>query len=160
MNDQAYIVNALRTSLADLAREVERLPEAAADWRPAETEWSQRQCLLHIYVCERHIFLPRLQAVAERNHPVLPVIDEHALLQAEAAKAPTRSGLLAEIAADRQAELAVLDQTDWSRTGLHAARGPITLGWLAHYTLAHTLEHFSQIMRVRLAYETTLAQPR
>lgn len=154
MTDQQAILQALRASADDLQRELERLPEAAALWRPAEGEWSQHECLTHIQICERHIFLPRLRAIAEQDRPALPVIDERAIMQREWNPRRPRAELLADFLEARYEELNLLGLGDWSRMGVHAARGPISMGWVAQYALGHTWEHMSQMMRARLDYET------
>lgn len=152
MTDQNSILNALHTSLDDLAGEVERLPAETALWRAAEDEWSQHECLTHLQIVERHIFLPRMRAIVEQDNPFLPAVDERGLMQREWDSRRPRTELLAIFAEDRRAELALLEVGDWARMGRHAKRGPISLGWMAHYTLGHTWEHLSQMMRVRLNY--------
>jgi hypothetical protein len=154
MMDEQTIWNALQTSADDLARELERLPEAAATWRAAEGAWSQHECLTHLQICERHIFLPRLRAIAHQDNPRLPVVDEGALMQAEWNPQHPRAALLDDFRAARREELALLEQHGWSRQGVHETRGPISSAWVAAYALAHTWEHLSQMMRVRLYYET------
>lgn len=152
MTDQQSVLHALRASADDLARELDRLPAEAATWRPAENEWSQLECLKHLQVAERHIFLVRLRAMAAQDNPFLPVIDEKELME----KSPvnSRDELLADFLGARNEEIALLEKHDWSRPGAHQARGPISMGWTAHYALGHTWEHLSQMMRVRLNYET------
>jgi hypothetical protein len=152
MTDQQSVVHALRASADDLARELDRLPAEAATWRPADGEWSQLECLKHLQVVERHIFLPRLRAMAAQDNPFLPVIDEKELMEKSAAT--SRADLLADLLDARKEEIALLEKHDWSRPGVHQARGPISMGWTAHYALGHTWEHLSQMMRVRLNYET------
>lgn len=153
MNADPMILTALRFSLEELAQEIERLPVSATTWRPAPEEWSQHECLTHIQICERHIFLPRMQAILAQDNPRLELVDETAIMQREWDAARPRAELLQAAVADRAAELALLEAADWSRPGVHASRGPITLGWVAQYALGHTLEHLSQMMRVRLNYE-------
>ena len=152
MTDQPAVLQALRASADDFARELERLPEADTLWRPAEGEWSQLECLKHMQVVERHIFLVRLRAMATHDNPPLPVIDETELMQKSAAA--SRADLLADFLDARKEEIALLETHDWSRPGVHAKRGPISIGWIADYALAHTWEHLSQMMRVRLYHET------
>jgi hypothetical protein len=147
-------LTALRASAAELTRELERMPETATTWKPAETEWAQVECLLHLQLVERHIFLPRLTRIVKEDNPPLPVVDETALFAEARALNRSRADLLRDFLADRAAEIALLENADWSRPGTHAARGPITLGWVADYALGHTYEHLSQMMRVRLSYET------
>jgi hypothetical protein len=152
MTDQHAILHALRASADDLARELERLPAEAATWRPAEGEWSQLECLKHLQLVERHIFLPRLRAMAAQDNPFLPVVDENELMRQGAAA--SRADRLADFVDARREEITLLEQHDWARPGVHQTRGPISMGWIAHYALGHTWEHLSQMMRVRLNYET------
>jgi hypothetical protein len=154
MTDRDSLLHALRLSADLLARELERLPEAAATWRTAEGEWSQHECLTHLQICERHIFLPRLQAMAAQDNPFLPLVDEVALMQREWSPQRPRADLLADFVEARHAEIALLEAGDWARPGVHQSRGTITMGWVAHYALMHTWEHLGQMMHVRLDHET------
>ncbi len=154
MTNHHPILTALRASADEVARELVRLPEEAAGWRPAEGGWSQLECLIHMQVVERHIFLPRLRRMANEDHPFLPLVDETALMQAEQQRNRSRAEVLQDFLADRAEEIAALEKADWSRSGAHETRGPITLGWQADYALGHTYEHLSQMMRVRLNHAT------
>jgi hypothetical protein len=149
------ILTTLRFSADELTRELDRLPAEAATWRHAEGEWSQHECLTHIQLCERHIFLPRLQAMATQPNPTLPLVDEVALQQEQWDPQRPRAELLADYTAARQAEIDLLEKHDWARPGQHPLRGSISMGWMANYAMAHTLEHLSQMMRVRLYYEAS-----
>lgn len=158
MPQSSSMLTALRFSADELTRELDRLPANAATWRPAEGEWSQHECLTHIQICERHIFLPRVRAMATQDNPILPLVDEGALQREQWDPQRPRAELLADYVASRQAEIEVLEHTDWSRPGQHPLRGPISLGWMANYAMAHTLEHLSQMIRARLFYEASQAR--
>ena len=153
MVNQQPIQHALEAGAAELAREVERLPEAAALWRPSDADWSQHEVLTHLWIAEHYVFLPRLRAMAEADNPFLPVVDETALLRSEWRPERPRADLLAAFTADRQAELALLVAHDWDRPGVHETNGPISMGWVAQYAMGHTWEHLSQMLRVRLRHE-------
>jgi hypothetical protein len=152
MIEHDHILSGLRTAAADLTQEVQRLPPEGALWRPAETEWSQHQCLTHLWIAEHYVFLPRLRAMATEDNPFMPVVDEVALQQQLWSPERTRDDLLAAYLADRQAELELLEKVDWSRTGVHESLGPMDIAWVAQYALGHTWEHMSQMLRVRLRY--------
>ncbi len=152
MSDKDAILTGLQAAADDLAREVARLPEAATLWKPSDKDWSQHEVLTHIWIADHFVFLPRLRAMAEQDRPPLLVIDEVALQKAEWRADRPRADLLAGFQADRAAELALLAAVDWDRPGVHAALGPITIGWVAQYALGHTWEHASQMLRVRLTY--------
>lgn len=151
MPEKAPILYALRAAADDVAREVEFFPEALTHWRPGPHEWSQYDCLQHLALVERHVFLARAQAIAAQDEPFLPIVDE-AALQKQAGDERPRATLVKDYLDARAALLTVLQNTDWARTGQHAARGSISLTWLAEYTLGHTWEHLSQMLRVRLNY--------
>ena len=152
MTEHDHILSSLRTSAADLTQEVQRLPPDGALWRPAETDWSQHECLTHLWIAEHFVFLPRLRAMATEDNPFLPVVDEVALQKQEWNPDRSRDDLLAGYLADRQIELELLQTVDWARPGVHESLGPMSIGWVAQYALGHTWEHMSQMMRVRLRY--------
>lgn len=157
MIEHEHILSALRTAAADLTQEVQRLPAAGALWRSADTEWSQHECLTHLWIAEHFVFLPRLQVMATEDNPLMPVVDETALQQQQWSPDRSRDDLVAAYLADRQVELELLEKVNWQRPGVHAALGPMNIAWVAQYALGHTWEHLSQIVRVRLRY--TLAHP-
>ena len=142
----------METGAAELAREIERLPEDAALWRPGENDWSQLEVLAHLWIAEHFVFLPRIRAMAEEDNPFLPLVDENALMQSEWRPEQPRADLLAAILADREAELELLAGNDWARPGVHETNGPISIDWVAQYAMGHTWEHLSQIVRVRLRH--------
>ncbi len=158
MPQSSSILTALRFSADELIRELDRLPTEATIWQPAEGEWSQHECLTHIQICERNIFLPRLQAMATQTNPALPWVDEVALQREQWNPQRPRTELLADYASARQAEIELLEQSNWARPGQHPRRGPISMGWIATYAMAHTLEHLSQMIRARLFYEASQAR--
>lgn len=153
MIDQNTVLRDLRAATEAVAAELSRLPTDAALWEPEPGEWSQHQTLTHLHICEHHIFLPRMQRVAAEDNPSLPWVDEPKIMTQEWNPKRSREELLKEFLAYRDQELALLEKADWSRMGVHATRGPVSLGWLASYALSHTHEHLSQMMQVRLNYE-------
>jgi hypothetical protein len=152
MQEREVILAALRQSTDELAREVARLPAEAALWRTDAREWSQHETLTHLWIADHFIFLPRLEAMAEQDNPLLRVIDEVALQREHWNPERPREDLLAGFLADRQAELALLEAQSWERPGVHERLGPISMGWVAQYAMGHTWEHLSQMLRVRLSY--------
>jgi hypothetical protein len=151
--EEKQILHALHSSADQLALEIIRLPAEAALWRRKEGEWSQHETLTHIWIADHFVFLPRLRAMATQANPDLPVIDEVAYQQREWNPDRPREELLKAFLADRVAEIDLLKAHSWDRPGVHGALGPITMGWVAQYALAHTWEHISQATRARLFYE-------
>jgi hypothetical protein len=152
MIEHEHILAALRSSATELTQEVQRLPAEAASWQPAEGEWSQLECLTHLLIAERFVFLPRLRAMQNEDNPFLPLVDEVAMQKQYFTPETSRDTLLNDFLSDRQAELELLEQADWSRPGVHETNGPIDIGWVAQYAMGHTWEHLSQMVRVRLRH--------
>jgi hypothetical protein len=151
MNER-QILAALKNGAEELAQEIARLPAEAALWRAKEGEWSQHETLTHLYIGDHFAFLPRLRAMATEVNPALPLIDEVALQSSEWNPERPREELLRAFMDDRGAEIDLLKAHSWDRPGVHASLGPITMGWVAQYAMAHTWEHLSQVTRVRLHY--------
>lgn len=154
MPDKLTTLRLLRRSMADLVREVQQMPDDAASWRPAEGEWSQHETLTHLRDVERLIFLDRIRRVATEEDPLLPLVDEATHHAEHWNPDEPVASVLGDLTHDRAEICEWLEKTDWSRRGVHETRGPVSLEWLADYTLGHTWEHMSQILRVRLAYQT------
>jgi hypothetical protein len=154
MPDRDTTLQLLRQSAEDLRREIELTPPAAALWRPKEGEWSAHECLAHLRNIEREVFLYRIRRTIEEEQPTLEFFDE-ATYHREHWRADEPLGdMLADFQQARDEIVRLLEAApDWTRKGLHATRGPITLAWQADYALGHTWEHLSQAMRVRLARE-------
>ena len=149
-----YLLRLLRAQSHQLTQEINALPVEAALWKSAPEEWSVHETLTHIRDAERHVFRIRIERIANEDNPHLPLFDEVVYHKEHWNPDEPIQNILADFVADRAAEVAVFGTADWSRPAVHATRGPITLGWQANYVAAHTWEHLSQIMRVRLSYAT------
>lgn len=144
-----YTLRMLRAQAHQLTYEVNQFPEADVMWRPAEKEWSAWECMLHIASTEEHVFLARIKRIAAEDNPQLVLFDETEYMKQNAQNKTTIQQLLATFVEARRQEVAILENVDWARTGQHPTRGQINLQWLAEYTVGHTWEHMSQMMRVR-----------
>lgn len=147
-----YVMRVLRAQSHQLTHEIGLTPGDAALWKPEPSEWSVQECLTHLRNVERHVFLLRMRRMIEEENPKLEFFDEQAHQKEHWRADEPVQKILADFVEDRAAEIALLERADWSRIGQHPVRGPITLAWLADYTVGHTWEHLSQIMRVRLSY--------
>lgn len=148
----AHTLRLLRAQSHYLVHEIGLMPADALLWRPAGNEWSVQECLTHMRDVERQAFLVRITRVATEETPPLYYFDEVGYHKEHWNPDEPVQTLLADFVNDRAQEVALLQSADWSRTGNHETRGPLTLDWLATYALNHTWEHLSQIMRVRLNY--------
>ncbi len=147
-----YTLRLLRAQSHQLAYEIDLIPAADVLWKPEPAEWSVHECLTHIRDVERQIFRRRISRIVNEDNPTLPSFDEVAYHKEHWDANEPIHNIVADFVEDRAAEVALLEQADWSRPAVHAVRGPISLAWQADYVLAHTWEHFSQIIRVRLSY--------
>ena len=150
----SYTLRILRAQAHQATREINLTPVEAARWKPKPDEWSAHECLTHLRDIERNVFRLRMERIVNEDNPTLVFFDEAAYQKEHWTPDESIQDILADFVADRAAEVALLENADWSRTAVHPVRGSITLNWLADYTLGHTWEHLSQIMRVRLAYTT------
>ena len=148
----AYLLRILRTQPHQLVHEVNLMPAEDWLWKAGPTEWSVHECLAHVRDIERLAFLPRISRVAKEDRPAIRFFDEVAYHKEHWSPEEPLQDILAGFVADRAAIVSILETSDWSRTGVHETRGPLTLDWLANYTVNHLWEHLSQIMRVRLNY--------
>ena len=149
-----YLLRIIRAQAHQVAHEIDLTPAEAVLWKPKPDEWSAHECLTHLRDVERHVFHVRMERMVNEDNPALAFFDEVTYHKEHWNPDEPIQNIVADFVADRSAELALLEAADWSRSALHPVRGPITLSWLADYTLGHTWEHLSQMMRVRLNHET------
>ncbi len=152
------ILALLGRSAHELSDVLGRIPPEHLHAAPEPNEWSVHQTLHHLWVVETQIFLPRVRRVAQEEQPFLELIDEKALQHEWQAARPLED-MLAGFLDARQQMVTLLRGADWTRLGRHETRGPISLTWLAIYTLAHTWEHTAQLMRAALTAELKPAPP-
>jgi hypothetical protein len=155
MPDKTTTLRLLRHSAHDLVREVESMPPGGRSWRPAEGEWSAHECLSHLRDVEREVFLHRIRRSLAEERPALEFFDEVKYHQDHWSPDEPPEAILGEFVSIRAEMIALLTpaSADWSRIGIHARRGPVSLEWQANYAVGHTWEHLSQIVRARLAFE-------
>lgn len=147
-----YRLQILRDQSQQVVHEAKLMPREALLWRTAEGEWSVQECLAHLRNIERQVFLVRISKVVKESEPFLPNFDEFAYHREHWRAEEPVTEILPDFLAARAELVALLQTADWSRTGSHEERGPISLDWLAAYVCNHTWEHLSQLMRVRLNY--------
>ena len=144
-----YVLRMLRAQSHQLTHEVNQFNNDTAMWKPAETEWSAWECMLHIVSAERNVFLLRIKRMIEEDNPNLVLFDEAEYMKQQGNSKASIEQLLADFVEARAQEVALLENADWSRTGQHPTRDAITVQWIAEYAMGHTMEHLSQMMRVR-----------
>lgn len=115
--------------------------------RPAASEWSALECLIHIYDTERWVFPTRVRAFLKgEDFPAFHPEEMGTRLD----EAPPPADLAAEFARSRSASLLELESLtveDLSLQAVHGELGPVTLGQMIHEWAAHDLMHTVQAER-------------
>lgn len=111
------------------------------------TDWTAADVLLHMRATDA-ILATRIPQILARPHLPMADLDDRAYGEALARAGLTVAQQLDAFAA-RRAELVALLRTlrpaDWSLTGQHELRGPISVRELAIWIAEHEAEHLSQI---------------
>lgn len=152
MRTREEVLRTLQTNFDELSGQLDGLSEEAAGQRPAEKEWSIKEVLAHLLVCEEFAHT-RLVRMTHETAPFLPAFDDHQLLEIRGYHAAPRHGILNTFLAFGHENLVLLkglSDEQWQRTGRHEERGPITIGYVADQMLAdHHREHLEQIQNLR-----------
>ena len=131
-----------RIAAAAAGRSPEELSAA-----PADGEWSAVAILAHLRASD-DILAPRLVAMLVREEPALPAFDDRRWEEVMGYAASDFQELLATFTFRRVELVRVLRQlapADWQRTGLHEARGRITLQETLRHIAEHEAEHCLQL---------------
>jgi hypothetical protein len=146
------VLRDLRANYDDLARQLDGLSEEAASRQPAEKEWSIKEVLAHLLVCEEFAHT-RLVHMVHETDPYLPAFDDHELLEVRGYRSSLAREILSALLAFGHANLALLaglSDDQWQRTARHEERGRITIGYIADQMLAeHHREHLAQIQDLK-----------
>ena len=146
---QGDVLGTLAAQLAATTSLVESFGEPRADHRYAPGKWTVREVVSHLADTER-VFAYRALRIARGDATPLPGFDENAYVaHANAARRPL-AAVVAELAAVRQATLALLaglDDTALLRRGT-ASNHPLTPRAAAYIIAGHELHH-AAILRER-----------
>ena len=146
-----FILKALRESWGELYGQFGGLDEHALRWRPARGEWCLKELAGHLRDAER-LYQRQLDLIAVEHEPHLPYEPVDVFPFESDYRAQPLHRLLAEYEAAREDTfwtLRMLDEDDWSRTGIHPYRGRVTVADLAREMHEHDLEHLYQAQRLR-----------
>ncbi len=128
---------------------LENAAEEDLDWQPSLDRWSLSMVLAHLADVERKGMMQRLHAIAEEEHPHLPVYDQFELFRS--GKKFEGMAQLAAFEGERKDTLAWLDTVPASagaRTGRHAELGVISFNQLLHEFAFHDMGHLRQVLEV------------
>jgi len=142
------ILCALQANYAECARQLDGVTEEDAGLRPDENQWSIKEALAHLLICDEFAHA-RLVRIVHETDPYLSGFDDHQLLQVRGYRGTAACEIRDTLLAFGQATLNLLgglSEQQWQRTARHEERGPITIGYIAGQMLAeHHREHLEQI---------------
>lgn len=149
------VAQLLQSMSTAMTAEISSLPDAVLAWRPAEGEWSAKECLGHIIEAERRGFNGRIRTILAESEPRLSAWDQQAVQrERNDAERPT-SELLNEFQALRADSVALVSQlgaADLERGGTHEKVGYVRVNDLLHEWLHHDRNHFRQLQANLQAY--------
>ncbi len=116
--------------------------------------WSPKDVVAHLVSLNGPTLLGRVRPMIEQDDPLIPSVDEHAVLERSGLRALRLDALLVEFA--RQREDAVtwlrgLPPDALARTGQHGTAGRVTVADIIHHKAWHDLLHIGQVCRMLAA---------
>ena len=126
------------------------LPETLTS-TPADEGWSPHDVVVHLTSLDPFSMVGRVRAIVEQDDPVIPDIDEHAVLEGSGLRGRPLGGVLDQMArqrADALAWLRDLTPQQLARTGRHSTVGPLSAAEIIHDEAWHDLLHIGQICRM------------
>ena len=146
----AEVAGLLRISTEALVAEVRALGPRATI-RPGPDEWCANEVLGHLIEADRRGFAGRIREVLAGDRPTFTPWDQPGVARARHDELRNPEELIAELAAQRQNDLALvasLDADVLDRSGTHPMVGELTIRDLLHEWVHHDREHLSQLMAV------------
>ena len=116
-------------------------------WKPSMERWSISEVLAHLTEAEDAAFRSRVKRMLEEENPKLPSYDQIAAYAAGKYAGRARENLK-KFCHERDRSLSWLRYVPpamATRTGQHAALGPITVGQLMNEWAFHDLGHIRQV---------------
>lgn len=131
------------------------------DFKPAPDKWSVRQIVAHLADSEA-VSVGRLRSVIAEDNPSLIPYDQNAWAERTdySKRKPSQAlDTMRHLRGDNYALLKDLPEEMFSRTGMHARRGKMTLLDLVRLFAEHAENHATQIRKVRAEYKASRQKP-
>lgn len=125
--------------------------------QPNPEGWSIRDVVAHLHDAEGIAFTVRIRRMIDEDTPFIASIDPPARLKDQGYAARPLDDLIAELTAQRAANVAWLETltaADLSRPGRHDTAGVVTPAAIIHQWAFHDLAHLRQIMEMLQAAMT------
>lgn len=147
---EAVIGNARKTGvvLNALLNGVDQAASTAS--RDGEDGWTALEIICHLRDFEL-IWQERVGLIVSQEQPRLPAFDVTGLVTTNDYINQNFAEVLAErnaLRTDSLAVLATLDDAAWERTGIHPARGEMSIVALGQQLTTHDVDHLEQLARV------------
>ena len=121
---------------------------------PGPEGWSPRDVVAHLASIQRAANIQRVRIMLEADDPLIPGIDEQAVLESSGLRERPLADALDQFERERLegvALLRALTSDDLARTGRHAIAGPLTIADIVHHVAYHDLLHVKQITELLAA---------
>lgn len=140
-DERRELVASLRSVPVTLAALARGLDDQGAAVRPTASDWSISEIVCHLLDAEQRTY-ERVMRIQAEERPRLPLFpdDEY--------RGRSLARVLASFSSLRLQHarfLEGLEPSAWSRTGIHAAAGELSILDIARHTVAHDIEHLAQI---------------
>jgi hypothetical protein len=145
------IIERVKSLPAQIAAEVEGLPEDELRRRPAEGEWSIKEVCGHLRD-DSEVWWRRLSMMVKEIDPVLPAYDQEAMVRQGAYQEADIAAVLGDFKRFRLEMvdlLSGLTVEGWERTGQHPDWGRLTVRGGMEWMVQHTEEHLDQVRELR-----------
>jgi len=144
--DPLHVLRKMPKRLRKLLREAK---DKELEWKADASSWSVHEIVGHLADNE-FVFGARVRFVAAEDRPLLPAYDEKRFAASLGIDRATLEDLFDAWVAARAANVHLLDRLpegSWSRIGLHAERGELSLMQLVVGAAGHDRVHEEQIER-------------
>jgi hypothetical protein len=124
------------------------LPEEVAT-QPGDEGWSARDVLAHLISVQQPALVERVRLIVENDHPLIPNVDEEAVLASSGLRERRMSELLDLFAQERAEAVAWvrgLPAGSLAKGGQHEIAGLITAADQLNHFAYHDLLHIRQIV--------------
>ncbi|MGH9149176.1 MAG: DinB family protein [Acidimicrobiales bacterium] len=151
--DQAAAIGRLRATARELVALTASVSGVALAQVPGPGEWSAAAVMAHLADTEL-MYSVRLRIVLTSERPYLVAFDEEAWTERFGGLDGDPKVALARWRPLREANVKLfesLDEPEWARVGVHAERGPMTVGGIAALLVDHDRQHLDQIRRALAA---------
>lgn len=148
-------IQALRKAPKRARKLIEGRSEKELAWRPGPGQWSVKEVLAH-HADGEIVLGGRLRFAAAMDNPPMPAYDQDLFVARLGIDKVKSKPLLAAWKAARELNVALLERLPegaFTRTGMHAERGPESVQRMVEMYAGHDFLHEAQIERILAAFD-------